>query len=93
MDVAKVDRGCCKCYRNMLQKFVQNVSSVSDICCKCFDLDVAYVSHICCNGMFQMFHMFRSSVAASIFMLQVASILSGCCICFHTYVQVYVPDV
>jgi hypothetical protein len=30
----------------MLQAFVQNVSSVLNICCKRFDLDVAYVSHI-----------------------------------------------
>jgi hypothetical protein len=34
--------------------------------------------------MFQMFHLFF--VAASVLMLQVASVLSGCCICFHTYV-------
>jgi hypothetical protein len=30
----------------MLQKFVQNVSPVSNVCCKRFDLDVAYVSHM-----------------------------------------------
>jgi hypothetical protein len=29
--------------------------------------------------MFQMFHLFQSYVAASVFMLQVASVLSGCC--------------
>jgi hypothetical protein len=46
----KVDRGrctCCKCFRGMVevfQRFVQNVSSVPDVCCKCSDLDVAYVS-------------------------------------------------
>ena len=33
-------------------------------------------SHICCNN----------SIATSVFMLQVASDLSRCCICFHTYV-------
>ena len=70
----------------MLQAFVQNISFVTDVCCKHFDLDVAYVSHICCNSMFQMFHVFQSSVVASVFMLQVVSVLSGCCICFHTYV-------
>jgi hypothetical protein len=37
---------CCKCFRGMLQAFVQNISSVSNMCCKHFDLDVAYVSHI-----------------------------------------------
>jgi hypothetical protein len=58
MDFANVDPECCKCFRDMLQEFVQNVSFVPDICCKRFDLDVAYVSHICYNSMFQMFHMF-----------------------------------
>jgi hypothetical protein len=61
MNVAKVDRGCCtcyiccKCFRGMLQvfqRFVQNVSSVLDVCCKRFDLDIVYVLHICCNNMF-----------------------------------------
>ena len=33
-----------------------------------------------------MFHLFQSSVAASVFMLQVASVLSRCCIYFYTYV-------
>ena len=33
-----------------------------------------------------MFHLFQSSVAASVFMLQVASVLSGCCLYFHTCV-------
>ena len=56
VDVAKVDRdvayvtsvleACCKCFKGMLQAFVQNVLSVSDVCFKRFDLDVAYVSHI-----------------------------------------------
>jgi hypothetical protein len=46
MDVAKVDQdvayvasvleACCKCFIRMLQAFVHNVSSVSDICCKYF---------------------------------------------------------
>jgi hypothetical protein len=36
--------------------------------CKHFDLDVVYVSHICCKGMFQMF---QSYFATSVFMLQV----------------------
>jgi hypothetical protein len=47
--------------------FVLNVSSVSDVCCKRFDLDVIYVSHICCKNMFQIFHLFHSYVAASVF--------------------------
>jgi hypothetical protein len=40
----------------VFQRHVANVCSrcftVPDVCCKCFDLDVAYVSHICCNSMF-----------------------------------------
>jgi hypothetical protein len=38
-----------------------------------FCLDVAYVSHICCKSMFEMFQLFQSYVAITIFMLQVAS--------------------
>jgi hypothetical protein len=60
-DVAKVDRGyctcciCCKCFRGMLQAFVQNVLSVLNIRCKRFDLDVC----ICFTHMlFHMFHLF-----------------------------------
>ena len=64
MDVAKVDRGCCtccKCFRDMLEvflRFAQNVSSVPYVCCKRSNMDVAYISHICCNNMFQMFSCF-----------------------------------
>jgi hypothetical protein len=79
---------CCKCFGDILEEFVQNISSIPDVCCKCFDPEVAYVSHICCNNsIFQMLHLFQSSVAASVFMLQVVSVISGCCICFHTYVE------
>jgi hypothetical protein len=45
VDVAKVDWDVASVSK-ALQAFAQNVSSVSDVCCKCFDLDVAYVSHI-----------------------------------------------
>ena len=73
IDVAKVDRGCCtccKCFRGMLQAFVQNVSSVPDIRCKRFDLGVCIcfthvatcpyvlsVSDICCKCSIWMLHM------------------------------------
>jgi hypothetical protein len=67
MDVAYdaiVSEACCKrcskCFvyfRRMLQVF--------------FNLDVAYVSHICCKSMFQMFQLFHSYVVVSVFMLQV----------------------
>ena len=41
---------CCKCFRSIWQAFVQNVSSVPDVCGKRVDVVVAYVSHICCNS-------------------------------------------
>jgi hypothetical protein len=96
MYVAKVDRRCCKCFRGTLrvfQRFVQNISSVLDICCKRSDLDVAYISHICCNYMFQMFQLFQFYVAVSVFILQVAGVLSRCCICFTHMLQLYILDV
>ena len=73
--------------------YVRNVSSVSGVCCKHFYLDVAHVSHICCKSMFEMFQLFQPYVAISVFMLQVASVLSGCCICFTHMLQVYVPNI
>ena len=66
----------------MLEASIPNVSSTfSDVRCKCAYLDVAYVSHICCKSMYEMFQLCQSYVAISVFMLQVASVLSGCCIC------------
>jgi hypothetical protein len=78
--VASVSEACCKCLfkkfhlfpRRMLQAFWFE-------CCICFHIYVATVYS-------KIFHLFQSSIAASVFMLQVASVLSGCCICFHTYV-------
>ena len=82
---------CCKFFRSVLQEFVQNDSSVfQTYVASMYDLDDAYVSHICCKSMFEMF---QSYVAISVFMLQVASVLSGCCICFKHMLQVYVPNV
>jgi hypothetical protein len=104
MDVAKVDQDVTYiawCSRGMLQVF-------SEACCKrlvkmfylfqtyvasVFYLDIAYVSHICCKSMFGMFQLFQSYIAISVFMLQVVSVLSGCCICFTHMLQVYVPNV
>jgi len=40
-----------------------------------------------------MFHLFQSYVAISVFMLQVANVLSGCCICFTHMLQVYVSNI
>jgi hypothetical protein len=50
----------------MLQVYVSNVSAVSNVCCKCFYLGVAYVVvaiHICCKYVFQMFLLFHLDVA------------------------------
>jgi hypothetical protein len=50
---------CCNYYIWMLRAFVQNVSSVLDVCCdKCVYPDVAYVSHTCCKCFIWMLHMF-----------------------------------
>jgi hypothetical protein len=77
-DVSKVCfkcfNGCCKVDRDVAH--VAYIVSVSDECCKHFDLDVAYVSHVCCKSMFQLFHLFQSYVAASVFILQIVSVLS-----------------
>jgi hypothetical protein len=66
----KTRSGCCTCcngYARMVQVYVPNVSSVSDVCCKCFHLDVtytcmlhAYVKHIhaCCMRMLNVFRCF-----------------------------------
>jgi hypothetical protein len=43
------------------------------------DQDVAHVSsvsEVCCKGLLKMFYLFSSYVAASVFMLQGASVLS-----------------
>jgi len=34
---------CCNSYTRMFQMYVPNLSSISDVCCKCFHLDVAKV--------------------------------------------------
>jgi hypothetical protein len=77
------------CYNSMLQ----NVSSVSVFCCsKCFHVATCkcsirmlhMFSHIYCKCMFPMFHLF---------LMYVASVLSGCCMCWSGYtymLQMYV---
>jgi hypothetical protein len=79
-----VSETCCNFFRGVLQAFIQNISSVLVVCCKHFYLDVAYVSRICCKSMFEIFQLFQSYVAISVLMLQVANVLSRCCICSHT---------
>jgi hypothetical protein len=77
MDVAKVDRGyciCCNYFRGMFKAFVQNVSSFQTYVAHVLIWMFAYVSQICCNNMFQMFHLFLKYIASD---------LSGCCICLQ----------
>jgi hypothetical protein len=62
LNVAKVDREMLHML-HMLQVFQKHVASVCSRCFICFQtyvaivfyLDVAYVSHICCDSMFQIF--------------------------------------
>jgi hypothetical protein len=87
----QVDRGCCtycKCFRGICSKgfrdVVQNVSSV---------LDVAHVSHICCNNMFPMFQLFQPYVAVHVFMFASCKCFILYCICFIHMLQIYIPNV
>jgi hypothetical protein len=43
---------CCTCFRHILQVSIQNVLSVSDVCCKYIYLEVVVAIHICCKRMF-----------------------------------------
>jgi hypothetical protein len=67
----------------MLQEFHADVVKV--------DRDVAYVAivDICCKLLFQTFHLFFQTYVTNVFILMlhmfdtyVASVLSGCCVCF-----------
>jgi hypothetical protein len=66
---ASVLSGCCICFIHMLQVFILDVAYVSHTCYKCF----IWMLHIfiCCNNMFQMFHLWPTYVASKCFMLQV----------------------
>ena len=86
--------GCCICCNDctcMLQVSAPNVSSIFlDLCCKCVYLDVAYVSHICCNCFIWMLYMFAIvfQVFSRVFayvqahVSNVSSISYVCCNCF-----------
>jgi hypothetical protein len=64
---------------------------------KHFDLGVAYVSHLYCKSMFQIFHLFQSYVAAIVFMLQVFYLevayitmtIDVCCKCMFQIFQLF----
>jgi hypothetical protein len=66
----------------------------SDICCKCFYLDVAYVSHICCKSFIWMLHMLHVYCMCFIWMLHMffngyTHVFSGvsdvCCKCSNCF--------
>ena len=100
VDVAKVDRV-------MLQVFQRHVASVSKACCKrlfkMFYLFQTYVSSVLI-WMLHMFHTYMSQeyvrnistvsvlCCNKCFMLQVAIVLSGCCIFTHM-LQMYVLNI
>ena len=95
VDVEKVDRdvadvgslleACCKRLFKMFHLF-------SDICLQAFFIWILHMFHTCCKSMFQWFQLFQCYVAVSVFMLQVASVLSGCCICFTHVARVCSND-
>ena len=87
MNVASVSEGCCKRLFKMFHLFL-------DVCCNRFDLDVAYVfTHMLQKYVPKCFICFSLSIVASVFMLQVTSVLSRYSICFLHKLQVYFPDV
>jgi hypothetical protein len=63
--VASISEACCKCFRGV----VQNVSSVPNVCCKRSNLDVAYVSHICCNNQVVRLMVFSADKQADVVLL------------------------
>jgi hypothetical protein len=90
MDVAKVERDVAYVSMGtvMLQMSVPNVSSVfSNICCKCVYLNVAYISHICCNCF-----MWMSRMCCNSFQLFRVFVVMVSDVCF-IYLQMYVANV
>jgi hypothetical protein len=54
-----VPEACCKFFRGVFQEFIQNYSSIfQTYVASIFYLDDAYVSHICCKSMFEIFQLF-----------------------------------
>jgi hypothetical protein len=76
----------------MLKASVSNVSSVFlDVCCKCFYLDVAYVSQICLQVLFdRMLHMFCNGFSS---VLGVFSSVSDACFKCFIFLQTHVAKV
>jgi hypothetical protein len=92
LHVASLCSKCFGCFIDMLQVFYVDVAKV--------DRDVAYVAmdvHVCCKLLFPMFHLFffrRMLQVSFIWMLHmfhtyVASVLSGCCVCFTMFFRCF----
>jgi hypothetical protein len=84
--------GCCTCcngYIRMSQEFVQNVLSVSDVCCKYF----IWMLHTqaCCKRMFQVFHTYVAYVSSICWLCTCfqASVLGVCCKCFRCFGRMF----
>jgi hypothetical protein len=86
LDVAKVDMECFVCFNDniqMFQAYVQSVYVVSDVCFKCFYLNVAYVvvaAHACFKYLF-------SCVLDDLNLCCKSG--SGCCICCYGYIHMF----
>jgi hypothetical protein len=67
------------------------------------DRDIAYVVmvvHVCCKCLFPMFHLCFRTYVVSVFIWMlymfhkyIASVSSGCCICFTHMLQVFYLDI
>jgi hypothetical protein len=73
-----LDVACCKGYTRMLKVYVSNVSSVLDVCYKCFIWMLHMAIYICCKHLFIMLHLFQTYIA---------SVLSECCSCYIHMLQ------
>jgi hypothetical protein len=60
----------CICFRYMLQVSNQNVSFVSDVCCKRVYMDVIVAMHICCKRILVNVSLVSDVCCKSPFMLQ-----------------------
>jgi hypothetical protein len=82
MDGVKVDRDVIRVVMAIhvcFQVYILNVSSVPEVCCKCFYLDVAYIF---------MLQAYVSSVFRC-FIHMFTSVLSGCCIRLQWFSNIF----
>ena len=96
---------CCKCFRGMLKAFVQNVSSVSDVCCRRFRSrcctyfthmfqeyvpNISIVSVLCCNKCFHVASCKCFIQMLHMFHTHVAIVCFKCFIYFRCMLHPYV---